>query len=129
MTKEEIIRKIDEEHPHINHIKSWIENMHFKKYVSFLRKGDVLSSKLYKNRPIVIIKIDKEIIYGIPLSTTKDELNLCPYTSRQFGKGFFSKSIICLKKEFCLDNFIGTLDSFRDLNFAIELLKNLFFKI
>lgn len=128
MTKEEIISRVDSDNPSIAEIKLWIETMSFCKQVDNIKKGDVIAYSLYKKRPIVVIKIVKDIVYGIPLSTTKDDLNLCSYTSRQFKSGFFSKSIVCMQKEICKNNFIGTLDNNKDLNKAISLLKELIIK-
>jgi hypothetical protein len=128
MTKDEIISRIEAENPCINDIKLWIKTMNFKKSVTFLKKGDVIAYQLYKSRPVVIIKVkhNENLAYGIPLSTTEDELNLCSYVSRQFGMGFLGKSIICLKENLCLNDFIGTFDNNYCLNKAISMLKEIF---
>lgn len=129
MTKEEILSRIDSESPNINQVKIWIDGMASTKLVTSLRKGDVIAYTLYKKRPVVIIKVLKNIVYAIPLSSTEDELNLCSYSSRQFKSGFFSRQIIAIKSDIAKKDFIGTLDNNKDLNKAIKLLKELIIKL
>lgn len=129
MTKDEIIRRIDDEKPSIHQVKGWLKTISSGKTVSSLRKGDVIAYLLYKRRPVVVVKVTKDNIYGIPLSSTEDEHNLCAYSSRQFGNGFFNKSLVTMKPDICKNNFIGTFDNFKDLNKAVKLLKELIMKL
>jgi hypothetical protein len=92
--------------------------------------GDVyLQSVGTKRRPVVIVKVTDCLIFGIPMSTTEDCLNLCTFSSRFYGDGFFNSQLISASYEYVDDNFVGVLDSPRDLKNAIgklkELIKNL----
>ncbi len=89
-----------------------------------LRKGDVYIQRIgEKRRPVVIIHIDEELVYGIPLSTTQDDLNLCESKSRFFGEGYFAKQLVSAPLDYVRHNFGGVYDSPKVLNTAIKELK------
>lgn len=93
----------------------------------YLKKGDVyLASVGSKRRPVVIAKILDDIVLGIPLSTTKDELNLYKSSSRFFGNGWFAKQLISANKQYAYDNWVGIYDNHKRLNTAIKELKKLY---
>lgn len=129
MNAEEIIKRIDKENPGIKTVKLWLGHISLEKYVSELKVGDVVSFQIAKKRPVVIIYIAEDYCIGIPLSSTDDEINLCPSSSRQFGDGYFGKSLVCMKTEYCKHHFIGTFDNDDGLNNAICELKVLVGKI
>ena len=86
-----------------------------------LRKGDVIViTTSNKNRPAVVIKVLKELVVCIPLSTTQDSYNLAPSKSRFFREGYFSNHIITIRKELALEYFAGVYDNSRLLNNAIK---------
>ena len=94
---------------------------------SKLRKGDVYGwNGGAKVRPCVIIKVLADVVYGIPMSTTEDEMNLMPYNSRFFGNGWYSRAIECSKHQFVKDNFLGVHDNPKELNKAIKLIMDEF---
>lgn len=66
---------------------------------------------------------DKSCLY-IPLTSTDNIHCLIPYKSRFFGEGCFVKTISVCTEEFAKNNFIGVFDSIKDLNLAINKLKD-----
>lgn len=97
-----------------------------KEAPSTFKIGDVyLAHAGTKRRPVCIIKVTDCLIYGIPMSTTEDCLNLCTLKGRFFGQGFFSSQFVSAPIEYVRDNFVGVLDSPKDLKTAIVKLKEL----
>ena len=93
----------------------------------YLKKGDVYTAAVgSKKRPVVIAKILDDIVLGIPLSTTKDELNLYKSSSRFFKDGWFSKQLISASKQYAYDNWVGIYDNHKRLNIAVKELKKLY---
>lgn len=93
---------------------------------SVFKVGDLFSQYVgTKRRPVAIIKVTDCLIYGIPMSTTEDCLNLSTYKSRFCGEGFFSNQLVSASVEYVRDNFIGVLDSPKDLKIAVLKLKEL----
>lgn len=89
-----------------------------------LKKGDVVVvASGIKTRPAVIIKVLKETVVVIPLSSTEDSLNLLPFNSRFFGENYFSKYLMTVTKDYATEHFVGVFDCNRDLNKAIKLIK------
>lgn len=94
------------------------------------KKGDVIANGVgAKTRPIVIIKVVGSLLYGIPLSTTKDELNMSESKSRFMEDGYFSKGISVVTFEYAIENFIGVYDNMKLLNNAISLMKSEIIKL
>lgn len=94
------------------------------------RKGDVfIQSVGVKKRPVVIIHVAEEVVYGIPLSTTQDELNLCESKSRFFGEGYFSNQLVSASFEYVKHNFGGVYDNPKAVNIAIKELKKITEKV
>ncbi len=97
---------------------------------SVFKKGDVFIQRVgVKKRPVVIIYSDEELVYGIPLSTTQDELNLCESKSRFFGEGYFAKQLVSAPLDYVRHNFGGVYDSPKVLNTAIKELKKITEKV
>ena len=93
----------------------------------YLKKGDVYIAAVgNKRRPVVIAKILDDIVLGIPLSTTKDELNLYKSSSRFFKDGWFSKQLISASEQYAYDNWVGIYDNHKRLNIAVKKLKKLY---
>lgn len=97
---------------------------------SVFKIGDLYAASIgVKRRPVAIIKVTDCLIYGIPMSTTEDCLNLSTYKSRFCGEGFFSAQLVSASVEYVKDNFLGVLDSQKDLKTAVLKLKELVDKI
>lgn len=94
---------------------------------SKFKKGDVIVvvDSGHKTRPSVIVKVYRDSVMSIPLSTTEDELNLVPYKSRFWGEGWFSKALVTTKKADAETYFKGVFDNNRGLNDAIKAIKEL----
>lgn len=96
-----------------------------------LKKGDVVVSMVaFKLRPCVIIGVEKNNVYAIPLSTTQDDNNLCQCKGRFFGdNSYFSKSIVSISYESALKLFKGCYDNPKHLNLVISQLKSVLVNI
>lgn len=90
------------------------------------KAGDVFLAHVgVKKRPNCVVKVTDCLIFAIPMSTTEDCLNLSTYKSRFFGEGFFSSQLISASIEYVDENFIGVLDSPKDVRTAVLKLKEL----
>ncbi len=100
------------------------------KHPSKFKIGDVYIAQCgTKRRPVCIVKVTDCVIYGIPVSTTEDCLNMCSFKSRFLGEGFFSGQLVSSSIEYVKENFAGVLDSPRDLKNAVKLLKEIVNKL
>ena len=107
-------------------VKSFIQSVGGAQYgrPRYLKKGDVVSNGVgAKKRPCVVVKVDKDFVYAIPLSTTEDELSLCASSSRFFDNGWFTRGVSVVSTDYAIDNFIGVYDNIKLLNKAIKLTK------
>ncbi len=95
------------------------------------KKGDVIIIKdtLSKRRPSVVIKQLDNTVVVMSLSTTKDDLNLIPYTSRFYGTGYINNHIMTLPLHYANDNFIGVFDNTKVINKAIKLMLEFMVKL
>lgn len=91
-----------------------------------LKKGDVFLGMgvNYKVRPMVVAIVKETTSYCIALTTTKDSNALINHTSRFFDAGYLCESFILVSNDFIINKFIGVLDDNRNLNKAIELIKD-----
>ena len=126
MGRSDVIKLIDNSEQKVfdkNQVKSFIKKA-MNNQVAYLKKGDVITLPVgHKKRPCVIIRIIKDVVYSIPLSTTEDEFNVCEYNSRFFGSGYFSRQMNISKLEISETLFLGVFDNNKSLNMAIGLLK------
>ena len=89
-----------------------------------IKKGDVIIIRMgVKSRPSVVVKVLKDVFYVMPLTTTEDNMNLVETYSRIFGKGYFSRAITAVDKEYAFNNWAGVYDNTRALNRAIKAIK------
>lgn len=90
-----------------------------------LKRGDVWreACNIDKKRPIVCVKVLKDIVIGIPLSTTKDHYFLHDSKSRFFGEGYFVNQIVTSTHKNALDNFCGVYDNPKMLNDACRQMR------
>lgn len=116
-SKSEILKEIED-----SPVKSFTKDI-VKAYItrvdavrgkpSKLKTGDVFVWVLNgnKKRPVVIVSIKGGMVYGIPLSTTEDGMNMMASKSRFFGEGWFGKSLVSLREELVMNYFVGTYDN------------------
>lgn len=90
-----------------------------KKYDYFLYEAATSS----KSRPYVVVKVLKDTVIAIPLSTTKDNLNLMPSKCRVLKEGYFSKQFITVHKDLALRNWVVIYDNHRMVDKAVVALK------
>lgn len=98
---------------------------------SKLKKGDVFMYNINDNkyRPVVVIKIEDGVVYGLAISSKEDCLNLCPSLSRFFGEGFLSKGLVVTTVEKAKSKFAGIYDNPKRLHSAIKMLKEQLFDL
>ena len=89
-----------------------------------LRKGDVIVLPIgAKTRPCVIIKVLKEVVVSLPITSSENSHNITPFNSRFFGEGHFSNDMVTCNLDLAKDKFVGILDDKESLNIAISNLK------
>lgn len=92
-----------------------------------LKKGDVFRAFTgKKNRYHCVIKVIKDVVIAIPMSTTEDCINLSSFNSRFFGENHFGTCLTTHCLEEAIDDFCGILDDVKSLNRAIKGLKQFF---
>ena len=88
------------------------------------KKGDVyLSYCGVKSRPCVIVKVFKDFVVGIPLTSGENIHSSVPYKCRFFGDGFLGKTIDIASKEYISNYFVGIFEDKKAIKLAIENIK------
>ena len=105
----------------VNQIYSETRNVNCP--VSF-KKGDVyLSYCGVKSRPCVIVKVFKDFVVGIPLTSGENIHSSVPYKCRFFGEGYLGKTIDIASKEYVQSYFVGVFEDKKAIKLAIENIK------
>lgn len=133
-TKHEVLKEVDEsplQHYNKATVKALIGKVSYdSQKPSHLKAGDVFIYQVgLKRRPVVIVKVVDNLVYGIPLSSTEDEMNLSVSKSRFFSDGFFGKTITAVKINVAMDNFVGVYDNPKLLREAKKEIKNLIMNV
>jgi len=126
-TKQETIDNIV---PTSNYLGSFVRKMvseisEGRNVPTTYRKGDVfrVQGGNYKLRPAVCIKVTKNYLVVIPLTSTENEHCMAESKSRFFKEGCFCNSYIILPVDVAKDSFMGVYDSPKVLNNAIKELR------
>ena len=91
--------------------------------VSF-KKGDVYVSYCgVKSRPCVIVKVFKDFVVGIPLTSGENIHSSVPYKCRFFGEGYLGKTIDIASKEYVQSYFVGVFEDKKAIKEALENIK------
>ena len=91
--------------------------------ISF-KVGDVyLSYCGVKSRPCVVVKVFKDFVVGIPLTSGENIHSSVPYKCRFFGEGFLGKTIDIASKEYVQTYFVGVFENSKAIKLAIENIK------
>ena len=91
--------------------------------VSF-KKGDVyLSYCGVKSRPCVIVKVFKDFVVGIPLTSGENIHSSVPYKCRFFEEGYLGKTIDIASKEYVQSYFVGVFEDKGAIKEALENIK------
>lgn len=94
-----------------------------------LRKGDVIKVRINKDgtpkpRPSIVIKVTKNYVVTIPLTSAENENALCAsYGSRFFKDCFFCNTYVIIQIDIAKEGFLGVYDSNKSLNNAIKELR------
>lgn len=92
-----------------------------------VKKGDVFYSLAgSKVRPCVVVKVLKDEVIFITLTSSDNSSALIPSKSRFFGEGYFGKTLSNAPIELVLNRFLGVYDNPKNLNLAIKEIKKYF---
>ena len=92
---------------------------------SVLRKYDVVKFvALNKLRPCVIIKVAKDFVYMLPLTSVESDDNLGHYVER-FGQGYIANALVVAKINEAKKNFIYIFENRKAVRLAVDKLKNI----
>ena len=105
----------------VNQISNEIRNVNCT--VSF-KKGDVYVSYCgTKKRPCVVVKILKDVVVGIPLTSGENIHSSVPRKCRFFGEGYLGKTIDIASKEYVQSYFAGVFEDKKAIKEALENIK------
>ena len=89
-----------------------------------IKKGDVYVSYCgTKKRPCVVVKILKDVVVGIPLTSGENIHSSVPYKCRFFGEGYLGKTIDIASKEYISNYFVGVFEDRKAIKLALEGIK------
>jgi signal peptidase I len=126
-SKAEVISKVNSTSTYIGTaVKQFINEVTCEDSMkpSVLKKGDVI--KVFsgiKCRPSVVIKVKKDYVISIPLTSKLSQHCLCESESRFLRKGWFCNSYTLTPTDIALENFLGVYDNTKALNNAIKELR------
>lgn len=92
------------------------------------KRGDVIRVRVNttsdKTRPSIVIRVTKDYLVSIPLTSAEDVNTLCPSTGSRFFKDcYFCNTYVITPLHIADINFIGVYDSPKSLNNAIKQLR------
>ena len=92
------------------------------------KRGDVIKVRVNatsdKPRPSVVVRVTKDYLVSIPLTSVDDTNSLCESTGSRFFKDCYFCNIYVIILLYIADiNFIGVYDSPKSLNNAIKQLR------
>ena len=129
MTKKELIDSFQPKQTYLgSFIRSQVNQIYSETRsvncpVSF-KKGDVYVSYCgTKSRPCVIVKVFKDFVVGIPLTSGENIHSSVPYKCRFFGEGYLGKTIDIASKEYVQSYFVGVFEDKKAIKLAIENIK------
>jgi hypothetical protein len=132
-SKAEVLAQINNTSTYIGtKVKELVNSVHCEERTEPPKKwkrGDVIRVRINltsdKARPSVVIKVTKDYLVSIPLTSGEDVNTLCPSTgSRFFKDGNFCNSYVVTTVSYSNENYIGIYDSPKSLNNAVKELKN-----
>lgn len=134
MTKKEVIDSFQSNQSYLgSFIKDKINSISAKGVSgtpTTLKKGDVYVSYCgVKKRPCVVVKILKDVVVGIPLTSGENIHSSVPYKCRFFDEGFLCNTIDIASKEYVLENFTGIFEDKKAIKLAIENIKEFINKL
>ena len=95
-----------------------------------IKEGDVYVSYCgAKKRPCVVVKILKDVVVGIPLTSGENIHSSVSYKCRFFNEGFLCNTIDIASKEYVLENFTGIFEDKKAIKLAIENIKEFINKL
>ena len=89
-----------------------------------IKKEDVYVSYCgAKKRPCVVVKILKDVVVGIPLTSGENIHSSVPYKCRFFNEGFLCNTIDIASKEHVKTYFAGVFEDKKAIKEALENIK------
>ena len=97
------------------------------------KRGDVIRVRVNttsdKTRPSIVVRVTKEYLVSIPLTSAEDVNTLCPSTGSRFFKDcYFCNTYVITPLHIADINFIGVYNSPKSLNNAIKNLREFIIK-
>lgn len=132
-SKSEVIELIDSSKTYIgSKCKEFVGMVHCEERLhppKKWKKGDVIRVRVNmsneKTRPSVVIKVCKEYLISIPLTSSEDVNTLCESVgSRFFKDSYFCNNYVLTPISYSDENFLGIYDNNKSLNLAIKKLKD-----
>lgn len=132
-TKQEVYDSVENRNYTQKEVKALIHtisNKELSNCVKTIKKGDVFTNvKANKTRPFVVLKVFKERVLAISMSTTEDYMTVIPFSCRIFGDNYFSFNIQLVHVDEVRKNFVGVLEDKKALNDVIRIVKETTIKL
>lgn len=127
MLKSEVIAEVIPTNTYLgSHVRSLINKVTCEDATkpTHLKKHDVITTYAgVKSRPAVIVKVFKDFVAAIPLTTGNSVHCLSESKSRFFRDGCFCNMYVIVPLDVAMENFIGMYDNPKLVNTAIKNLK------
>lgn len=95
-----------------------------------MKKGDIFLSRVGdKKRPLVVLKVLRDIVHAVPLSRTEDRMKLLKCSSEKFPESFFTNSIVTQTREFAEKHKVDSYDNLPELQQVINKIKESLIKV
>lgn len=89
-----------------------------------MKEGDVFLSRVGdKKRPLVVLRVLRDIVHAVPLSRTEDKMVLMKCSSEKYSESFFTNSLVTQTREFAEKHRVDRYDNKSDLQIVIKKIK------
>lgn len=127
-SKAEVLAKISNSNTYVgSFVKQFVNEVTCENNTNIpnkLRRGDAITTYSgQKARPSIIVKVHKDYVISLPLTSSENPNSLCEFESRFFGKGFFCNVYAVTPTKYAFERFIGVFDNHKALNNAVKELR------
>ena len=93
-----------------------------------IKKYDIFTTMVCNSpHPIICFKVDTEFVYGVSMTSTIKVHNIFEIQKSRFFKGkFITNTVIKMKKEDALENFVGVYDTKKEADEFFKVLRNFY---
>ena len=127
-SKAEVLAKISNSNTYVgSFVKQFVNEVTCENNTNIpniIKRGDAIT--VYsgqKARPSIVIKVHKDYVISLPLTSSENPNSLCESDSRFFGKGWFCNTYAVTPTKYAFERFIGIYDNPKVLNNAIKELR------